>query len=78
MTVLSMNHSVSDPWTDQVRAAAITAVRIAAEQHRAGTHALGYYLRAAIAHGLSLDEVREASGLSRVQVLELTDPAVNV
>ena len=73
-----MNHSGNDPWTDQVRAAAITAIRIAAEQHRVGTHALGYYLRTAMAHGISVEEACQASGLERAQVLELTDPAASV
>ena len=63
-------------WTAEIRCQARAAVEIAAAKHRASGHALRYYLRSAIAHGLAVDEVAEIARLTPAAVLELTDPAV--
>lgn len=69
---MKVDHA-STPWTTQVRAQAAIAVRIAAGSDR---RVLGYYVRAALAHGLTTDEVCRASNLSPETVAALSDPAV--
>lgn len=66
--------STPDPWQTEVREQARVAVRIAATRQRASTNVLGYYLRSALAHGLTLDEVCVAGNLSPASVRQLTDP----
>jgi hypothetical protein len=63
------------PWTDEVRRQAWIAVRIAATCHD-DERVLAYYLRSALAHGLSVDEVCYAGNLSPETVRRLTRPAV--
>jgi hypothetical protein len=63
------------PWTDEVRRQAWIAVRIAATGH-AHERVLAYYLRSALAHGLTVDEVCYAGNLSPNTVRLLTRPAV--
>lgn len=70
-----MQHQ-TDPWRAEVRRQAYVAVQVATTRHEAATHVLGYYLRRALAHGLTIEQVCEASDLDRARVLELTDPAV--
>lgn len=64
-----------EAWTDEVRAAALELVRIAAEVHRDTGRAQAHLLRQAIAHGVDVDLVAAAAGLDRATVLALTDPA---
>ena len=65
-----------DAWTQEVRRAALVAVRIAAAKREAGDRTLSYFLRSAMAHGLTLDDLCRAGNLSPEDVLRLTDPAV--
>lgn len=69
----------SKPWTSEIRDAAREAVRIAADQHRAicagADRTLAYYLRSALAHGLTAAEVCQAGDLDPLVVRDLTDPA---
>jgi hypothetical protein len=64
------------PWVDRTRREAWIAVEIAATKHEASTRTLAYYLRCALAHGLTVDEVCRAGDLGRETVLRLTDPGV--
>ena len=63
------------PWTDEIRAQARIALRVAATSG-SDDRTLGYYVRAALAHGLRVTEVCRAAHLSRDRVLELSNPAV--
>jgi hypothetical protein len=71
-------HDTSDTWRQEVRQQAYNALRVATLRENDVTppHVLAYYLRSALAHGLTLLEVCAASGLCSSAVLELTDPAV--
>lgn len=66
-------------WTAEVRAAGLNGVRIAAAEHaaayRAADRVLAYYLRSAVAHGLTIDEICQATDLDPLVVRDLTDPA---
>lgn len=64
------------PWTDEVRRQAFLAVRIAV-MRGACDRTLGYFLRLALAHGLTVDEVL-AAGVAPEALTRLTDPAVAV
>lgn len=59
--------------------AARAAVQMATDKHRLAVsdadRTLAYYLRGAIAHGLTIDEVCELGHLDRDEVLRLIDPA---
>lgn len=70
-----MTHSL-DPWRAEVRHQARVAVQVAAARREASDRTLAYFLRKALAHGLTLDEVCDAGDLDRNTVLRLTDPAV--
>lgn len=72
---MSMRSHRGDPWRDEVRRQAYVAVEIAATRRVAADRTLGYYLRAALAHGLTVAEVCEASRLDELTVMRLTDPA---
>lgn len=63
-----------DPWTSEVRQQAYRAVRIAV-MRGACDRTLGYFLRLALAHGLTVDEVL-AAGVAPDTLTRLTDPAV--
>lgn len=63
------------PWTDEVRAQARVALRVAATSG-SDDRTLGYYVRAALAHGLTVTEVCRAAHLARPRVMELSNPAV--
>ncbi len=65
----------SSRWTAQVRESAVNLIEHAARCRREADRALAYFLRTGIAHGLTLDELTDASGLSRADVLRITDPA---
>jgi pyrroloquinoline quinone (PQQ) biosynthesis protein C len=67
--------NTSIPWTDEVRRQAFRAVRIAVMRN-ACDRTLGYFLRLALAHGLTVDEVL-AAGVAPETLTRLTDPAVN-
>ncbi|MGZ4621490.1 MAG: hypothetical protein ACXVGF_04620 [Blastococcus sp.] len=71
---MSMNHPPS--WTEQVRREARIAVEIAANRSAACERTLAYFLRCAIAHGLTVEECCKAGNLDRETVMRLTDPAV--
>jgi hypothetical protein len=71
-----MMPDVPDAWSDEVRRAALIAVEIAGNKHRAAERALRYFLKSAIAHGLTLAEVAEFARLTTDEVVALTDPAV--
>jgi hypothetical protein len=60
----------------EIRAAALDGILIAADSYRASERALGYYLRTAIAHGVTVDEACAVAQLDAGTVLRLTDPAV--
>lgn len=68
------------PADTRIRDAALNAVAIAAQRHQAAVagadRVLAYYLRGALAHGLTVDEVCATAQLDRAEVLRLTDPAV--
>ena len=63
-----------DPWREEVRNQARVAVEVAVLQHQAATRTLAYYLRRALAHGLTIDEVCTAGRLDHDAVLRFTDP----
>jgi len=65
-----------DPWTAAVRREAWIAVEIAATQREAADRTLAYYLRAAMAHGLTVEDCCRAGDLDRASVLRMTQPAV--
>lgn len=66
-------------WTREVRDAARESVTIAADQHRAvvrgADRTLAYYLRTALAHGLTVSEIVDAGDLDAKTVLRVLDPA---
>lgn len=66
-------------WTAEVRAAALNGVRIAAGEHEkahcAADRVLAVYLRGAVAHGLTVEEICQATDLDPLVVRDLTDPA---
>jgi hypothetical protein len=64
-----------DLWTAAKRREAYVAVAIAATKQVAATRTLGYMIRAAMAHGLSLEDVCRAGNLNPPTVRELSDPA---
>lgn len=70
----------SKPWTHEIRDAARASVIIAADQHRAivrgADRTLAYYLRIAVAHGLTVSEIVDAGDLDAKTVTRLLDPAV--
>lgn len=63
-----------DSWTAEVRRQAYVAVRVASIRQVAGTNTLGYYVRRAIANGLTPAEVCEAGNLDAASVKKLSDP----
>lgn len=65
-----------DTWTDEIRRQAWLAVEIAATRREEADRALGYYLRAALSHGLTVADVCIAGDLDEQTVMRLTDPAV--
>lgn len=69
------NPAESHNWTDEVREQARVALFIATNRDR-DDRVLGYYVRSAIAHGMTIDEVCRAANLSASEVRELSDPAV--
>jgi hypothetical protein len=56
----------------EVRRQARIALRLAATSD---ARTLGYYVRSALAHGLTVAEVCDAGRLNPAEVLRLTDPA---
>lgn len=63
-----------DLWSAAKRREAYVAVEIAASKQLAATRALGYFIRTAMAHGLTLDEVCRAGNLNPTTVRGLSDP----
>ena len=59
-------------WTSEIRRQATIAVHIAAAD--GDLRVLGYMVRAAIAHGLTTDDVCRAGNLSPEHVQQLSDP----
>src|SRR5690349_23790510 len=55
----------SDPWKAEVRRQAFLAVRVASTRRVATDRVLAYYLRSAIAHGLTVEECCEAGRIDR-------------
>lgn len=66
--------TATDP--SEVRRQAEIGVRIASAHREDGDRVLGYYVRSALAHGLTYDEVCRAGGLYRDEVFALSDPEV--
>lgn len=64
-----------DPWSQEVRRAAYVAVELAATKRKASERTFIYFLRTALAHGLTLAELCDASGLDAAELLRLTEPA---
>lgn len=62
------------PWTEEVRRASVIAIKVAVLRRGASERTLRYFLNAAASHGLTTDELCDASGLARDEVLRLTDP----
>lgn len=65
-----------DLWNAEVRRQSYVAIEVASVRQVAATKTLGYMIRSAMAHGLSLDEVCKAGNLNPSTVRELSDPAV--
>lgn len=59
-------------WTSEVRRQALVAVEIASTRRDEAQHALGYYVRAALAHGLTVAEVCQAGDLDPAEVETLS------
>lgn len=69
-----MMHHPGDPWTQEVRRAALIAVEIAAAKRAGCDRALRYFVRSALSHGLTVDEVARAGALPPADVVALADP----
>lgn len=67
---------MTDPWSAAKRREAWIAVEIAATRREAAERTLAYMVRAAISHGLTVDDVCTAGDLTREHVMQLADPAV--